>query len=199
MAFALNLRKPLPASPDRRRGERRPAHDAGGERGRRPGLRSAGVGVAAGADANVDGGAQHAGESAADRPPADRPAVPRPRHPAGDVPRVRGAHHVVRRQDGGAGRGVHGDGHRDADALAAAVQQFHAGAAGPAGRLRGGEGHPRALQGGPRRAAARRHRQGRHARRRCRTTRSTCCCRASRRGGTASIRASSSCSTISSA
>ena len=52
MAFALNLRKPLAGrARTRRRGERRPADDAGGDDGRRPGLRPAGVGVAAGADA----------------------------------------------------------------------------------------------------------------------------------------------------
>ena len=100
MAFAMNLRKPLrranrrcraTASPDCRRA--RPI--AATMQGYDP----LGVRVAHGADANVGAGLEDAGEGAADRPPADRPAVPGPRHPAGDVPRVRRAHHVFRRED----------------------------------------------------------------------------------------------------
>ena len=106
-----------------------------------------------------------------DRAPADRAAVPGAGRAHGAVPDPGGADGDSRRAGRGAGLRDGVDGHRNADALAAARARHGAGRAGTERGVRGGEGQPRPLPQRPRPAAVGRHHQGRVARRDRRTRR----------------------------
>ena len=137
-------------------------------------------------------------QGAADRPSADRAAVPGPGRPAGDVPGVRGAHHVARR----ARRRRRPPRPRRrrrrcrccrSGSRAAPRWRCGAGAVAFAAVKDARERFKTDLDALQRGGTSRASRSMS-----CRTTSCTCSCRASRRAGIASTRMSSSCSTTSS-